>query len=115
VLIEDCVFMTDSPKKKQTRAKKVLSAPAASAKKWNRTYLSLSFSAPPDLEGPMNDRAAAKGYRSRSEYLCALVEEDLRKAGLLKEPIGSKVKLSRVGAGSRGGQGGKGQGDGSKK
>ena len=114
--------MTDSPKKKKTRKTSTLSAsgsplsaPAESAKKWNRTYLSLSFSAPPDLEKPMNDRAAAKGFRSRSEYLCALVEEDLRKAGLLKEPVGSKVKLSRVGAGSRGGQGGKGQGDGAKK
>jgi hypothetical protein len=114
--------MTDSPKKKKTRkastlsaSESALSAPAQTAKKWHRTYLSLSFSAPPDLEKPMNDRAAAKGFRSRSEYLCALVEEDLRKAGLLKEPVGSKVKLSRVGAGSRGGQGGKVQGDGAKK
>jgi hypothetical protein len=49
----------------------------------------------------MNDRAVSKGYRSRSEYLCDLVEEDLRKAGLLKEPVGRKIKLSRVGAGSR--------------
>jgi hypothetical protein len=97
--------MTDSPKKK-TRAKKVskISAPAESAKKWNRTYLSLSFSAPPDLEKPMNDRAAAKGFRSRSEYLCQLVEDDLRKAGLLKEPAASKVRLSRVGSGSRSGK-----------
>jgi len=97
------MFMTDSPKKK-IRAKKTLSAPAESAKKWNRTYLSLSFSAPPGLEGPMNARAAAKGFRSRSEYLCKLVEDDLRKAGLLTEPAGSKTKLTRVGAGSRGGQ-----------
>jgi hypothetical protein len=106
--------MTDSPKKK-TRVKKELSAPAASAKKWNRTYLSLSFSAPPDLEKPMNDRAAAKGFRSRSEYLCKLVEDDLRKAGLLKEPASSKTRLTRVGAGSRGGQGGKIQTDDAKK
>jgi hypothetical protein len=108
--------MTDSPKKK-TRVKKAstLSAPAESAKKWNRTYLSLSFSAPPELEKPMNDRAAAKGFRSRSEYLCTLVEDDLRKAGLLKEPVGSKTKLTRVGAGSRGGQGGRVQTDDVKK
>jgi hypothetical protein len=105
----------DPPKKKKSRAKKTLSAPAASAKKWNRTYLSLSFSAPPDLEGPMNARAAAKGYHSRSEYLCDLVEEDLRKAGLLKVPVGSKTKLTRVGAGSRGGQRDKLQGDDGKK
>ena len=63
----------------------------------------------------MNDRAAKQGFRSRSEYLCKLVEDDLRKAGLLKEPVGSKTKLTRVGAGSRGGQGGKIQGDEGKK
>ena len=47
--------------------------------------------------------------------MCDLVEEDLRKAGLLKGPVGSKRKLTRVGAGSRGGQGGKVQGDDGKK
>jgi hypothetical protein len=97
--------MTDSPKKKKLRKAPVaaLSATAATAKRWNRSYLSLSFSAPPDLEKPMNERAISKGFRSRSEYLCDLVEQDLRKAGLLKEPVGRKIKLTRVGAGSRGG------------
>jgi len=95
-----CVsLMTDIPEKKK-HARKATSAAKESAKKWNRTYLSLSFSAPPDLEGPMNDRAVAKGYRSRSEYLCDLVEEDLRKAGLLKGPV-DRPKLARVGHGSR--------------
>ena len=99
--------MTDLPQKKKRTRKEITtnppksSAAKESAKKWNRTYLSLSFSAPPDLEGPMNDRAAAKGYRSRSEYLCDLVEEDLRKAGLLKEPVGKKMKLTRTGVGRR--------------
>jgi len=31
----------------------------------------------------MNQRAADAGFRSRSEYICKLVEDDLRKAGVL--------------------------------
>jgi hypothetical protein len=99
--------MSDTPQKKKRSRKEATtsipqhgSAAKESAKKWNRTYLSLSFSAPPDLEGPMNNRAAAKGYRSRSEYLCDLVEDDLRKAGLLKGQV-DRPKLARVGSGSR--------------
>ena len=60
-------------------------------KKPNRTYASLSFNVPPELEGPMNQRAADAGFRSRSEYICKLVEDDLRKAGALKaQPPGKK-------------------------
>jgi hypothetical protein len=68
---------------------------AESAKKSNRTYPSLSFSVSPDLEKPINDRAAARGCRSRSEYLCNLVKEDLQKAGQGTDQI-SKGKLPRI-------------------
>jgi hypothetical protein len=65
-------------------------------KKWNRTYASLSFSVPPELEGPMNQRAADAGFRSRSEYICKLVEDDLRKVGVLKAVPPGKRKLPRI-------------------
>ena len=65
-------------------------------KKSNRTYASLSFSVPPELEGTMNQRAADAGFRSRSEYICKLVEDDLRKAGVLKVQPPGKRKLPRI-------------------
>jgi hypothetical protein len=69
-------------------------------KKWNRTYASLSFSVPPGLEGPMNQRAADAGFRSRSEYICKLVEDDLRKAGVSIKAEGKK-KLPRIARGRK--------------
>jgi metal-responsive CopG/Arc/MetJ family transcriptional regulator len=70
-------------------------------KKWNRTFVSLSFSVPPDLEEPMNQRAADAGFRSRSEYLCKLVEDDIRKhSGKLPEETRSK-KLPRIVRGTK--------------
>jgi hypothetical protein len=70
-------------------------------KKTNRTYASLSFSVPPGLEGPMNQRAADAGFRSRSEYICKLVEDDLRKAGVLKAVPPGKKKLPRIARGQK--------------
>jgi hypothetical protein len=42
-----------------------------------RTHVSLSFTAPLELEEPMNQAAAAKGM-NRSQYICWLVMEDIR-------------------------------------
>jgi len=39
-------------------------------------YVSLSFSAPRELETPMNQAAAAKGM-NRSQYICWLVQQDI--------------------------------------
>jgi hypothetical protein len=50
-------------------------------------YVSLSFSAPHELETPMNRAAAARGM-NRSQYICWLVEEDLRKG---ERPESAKV------------------------
>jgi hypothetical protein len=51
-----------------------------------RTTVSLSFSAPVELEAPMNQAAAARGM-NRSQYLCWLVAQDLRFGqGLLSVP-----------------------------
>jgi len=47
-----------------------------------RVYIALSFSVPPELEAPMNQRAAELGM-SRSQYLCRLVQTDLHAANLL--------------------------------
>ena len=41
-----------------------------------RTHVSLSFTAPFELEEPMNQAAAAKGM-NRSQYLCWLVQQDI--------------------------------------
>jgi hypothetical protein len=49
----------------------------------------------------MNDRAASLGYRSRSEYLCVLVEKDLAKAGLLVKVPADQKKLPRIGTGTK--------------
>jgi hypothetical protein len=42
-----------------------------------RTTVSLSFTAPLELEEPMNQAAAAKGM-NRSQYICWLVQQDIR-------------------------------------
>jgi hypothetical protein len=42
-----------------------------------KTHVSLSFTAPLELEEPMNQAAARKGY-NRSQYICWLVMEDIR-------------------------------------
>lgn len=52
-------------------------------KKSNRTYVPLSFSIPPELEGPMNAAAADSRFTSRSEYLAELVRADLVRRGLV--------------------------------
>jgi Arc/MetJ-type ribon-helix-helix transcriptional regulator len=56
----------------------------------------LSFTIPPELEAPMNQRAADAGFRSRSDYICKLVEDDLRKAGVFKAVPPGKKKLPRI-------------------
>jgi Arc/MetJ-type ribon-helix-helix transcriptional regulator len=76
------------------------------AKKRNRTYVSLSFSVPPELEKPMNDRAADKGYRSRSQYICDLVEDDLQRTDHLPDQK-SKRKLPRIVRGTKVDRGGR--------
>jgi hypothetical protein len=48
----------------------------------NKTYVSLSFSCPPDMEDPINSRAADLRL-TRSEYLRRLVIRDLNAADLL--------------------------------
>jgi hypothetical protein len=42
----------------------------------NKTHVSLSFTAPLELEDPMNRMAAARGM-NRSQYLCWLVQQDI--------------------------------------
>ena len=42
----------------------------------NRTYVSLSFSVPAELEDPMNQAAVNRGM-NRSQYIVWLVERDL--------------------------------------
>ena len=42
-----------------------------------RTTVSLSFTCPFELEEPMNQAAAAKGM-NRSQYICWLVQQDIR-------------------------------------
>jgi hypothetical protein len=39
-------------------------------------YVSLSFTAPSELEEPMNEAAAARGM-NRSQYICWLVQQDM--------------------------------------
>ena len=51
-------------------------------------YVSLSFSAPRELEGPMNQAAAAKGM-NRSQYICWLVQQDIHFHASL--PLTTKV------------------------
>jgi hypothetical protein len=41
-----------------------------------KTHVSLSFTAPFELEEPMNRAAAARGM-NRSQYICWLVRQDL--------------------------------------
>ena len=41
-----------------------------------RTHVSLSFTAPLELEGPMNTMAACRGM-NRSQYICWLVQQDI--------------------------------------
>lgn len=53
-------------------------------KKQARNYVSLSFSAHPTLEVPLNRRAVELGI-SRSEFVCKLIERDLIASGLLDE------------------------------
>ena len=48
----------------------------------NKTYVSLSFSCPPEMEDPLNKRAAELRL-TRSEYLRRLVIRDLSAANLM--------------------------------
>ena len=47
-----------------------------------RTYLSLSFSCPPEMELAINRRCVELGLHSRSDYLRRLFERDLAAAQL---------------------------------
>jgi hypothetical protein len=47
-----------------------------------RTYSSLSFSCPPEMEHAINRRTVELGFHSRSDYLRRLFERDLAAAGL---------------------------------
>jgi hypothetical protein len=47
-----------------------------------RTYVSLSFSCPPEMESAINKRCVDLGLDSRSDYLRRLFERDLISVGL---------------------------------
>jgi hypothetical protein len=47
-----------------------------------RTYASLSFSCPAEMEIAINRRTVELGFHSRSDYLRRLFERDLAAAGL---------------------------------
>jgi hypothetical protein len=47
-----------------------------------RTYVSLSFSCPPEMEQAINRRTVELGFHSRSDYLRRLFERDVVAAGL---------------------------------
>lgn len=47
-----------------------------------RTYVSLSFSCPPEMEAAINRRCVELGLDSRSDYLRRLFERDLISVGL---------------------------------
>jgi hypothetical protein len=47
-----------------------------------RTYVSLSFSCPPEMEAAINRRCVELGLDSRSDYLRRLFERDLIAVGL---------------------------------
>jgi hypothetical protein len=49
---------------------------ASKPKSREKKYLSLSFTAPLELEEPMNQAAAARGM-NRSQYICWLVQQDM--------------------------------------
>src|SRR5215469_14041009 len=49
---------------------------AAKPKPGLKKYVSLSFTAPLELEEPMNEAAAARGM-NRSQYICWLVQQDM--------------------------------------
>src|ERR1700746_1684026 len=48
----------------------------------NRTYSSLSFSCPPEMEQAINRRCVELGLHSRSDYLRRLFERDLASVAL---------------------------------
>jgi hypothetical protein len=54
-----------------------------------RTYVSLSFSIPPEGEEPINQRAAQLGL-SRSQYIWNLAQRDLYMSNLL--PVAAKAR-----------------------
>jgi hypothetical protein len=60
-----------------------------------RTHVSLSFTAPFELEEPMNAAAAAKGM-NRSQYICWLVMEDIRTQQRHPPQGGGKTLLPKV-------------------
>jgi len=64
-------------------------------KKWNRTSVSSHSLFHLNWKANVPTRRHA-GYRSRSEYICKLVEDDLRKAGVLKAQPPGKRKLPRI-------------------
>ena len=51
-------------------------------RKNGRTYVSLSFSCPPEMEAAINRRCVELGLDSRSDYLRRLFERDLMAVGL---------------------------------
>jgi hypothetical protein len=53
----------------------------------NRTYLSISFSAPIELEQQINEAAAQKGM-NRSQYIVWLIERDIYMSSGVKREFG---------------------------
>ena len=63
-------------------------------KKWNRTSVSSHSLFHLNWKANVPTRRHA-GYRSRSEYICRLAEDDLRKAGVLKDAAARKAKVAQ--------------------
>jgi hypothetical protein len=72
----------------------------ANKKTVKRTYSSLSFSCPPEMEIAINRRTVELGFHSRSDYLRRLFERDLASAALydpaaLKRDAPPRIKRVR--------------------
>jgi hypothetical protein len=73
-----------------------------------RNFVSLSFTAPLELEEPMNE-AAAKRNMNRSQYICWLVQQDLYFQARSPQPDGENF-LPKVPPRTRAFKKGSGQG-----
>jgi len=67
----------------------------AKKKQQGRTYVSLSFSIPPEGEEPINRRAAELGL-SRSQYLWRLAQRDLYEANFFKPEVPGRSAPPRI-------------------
>jgi hypothetical protein len=65
-----------------------------------KKFVSLSFTAPLELEDPMNAQAASRGM-NRSQYLCWLVQQDIytqqRNSETLLPKIPPRIRRGKTG------------------